>query len=317
MTATQLRDNTIVFPAHKQVKLLEYVHALEKAGFDANDILSLQVSTSGQCRVTFSKVTIAQEIASQGFKFGEESISPKFYANPFEKHLQLHIHDVPVWVPDCAVTSALAQYGAVQGDVRHGKLKIREGLSIASGVRFATFKPKPGVTSVPSYVKSCDNKSVYRIYHTGQQPTCRICGSTQHFAAGCPGTQKDAATPHAQRDAATPTATAPKSANAYASAANSALYSQVASSEISVQPLDKPDVTATNFSKLRLDNDRAGRAESADTCAEEDYMSAENTPPHADQNASQMALIHIRHSGVHLPLNKPGNRKKNMIFSIP
>ena len=23
-----------------------------------------------------------------------------------------------------------------------------------------------------------------------------------------------------------------------------------------------------------------------------------------------MALIHIRHSGVHLPLNKPGNRKK-------
>ena len=187
LSATDLRANTVVFPAQKQVKLPEYVRALEQAGFDAAEILSIQVSTSGQCRLTLSQASIASRIISTGFRIGEETIFPEFFsANSNDNSLQLHIHDVPVWVADCAISGALAQYGTVQGNIRHGKFQVRDGVFVASGVRFATFKPKQGVTSIPSSVRSSDGRHSFRVFHNGQQPTCYRCGSPYHIAAKCP-----------------------------------------------------------------------------------------------------------------------------------
>ena len=66
------------------------------------------------------------------------------FQNPWQKIAVLMftvaIHDVPVWVSDGGRTVALqAPYGTVQGAIRHGKLKVRDNVVIATGVRFATF----------------------------------------------------------------------------------------------------------------------------------------------------------------------------------
>ena len=199
LSAVELRANTVVFRARKQVKLNQYVCALEEAGIDAAEILSIQVSTTGDCRVTLSKASIAEKVNCNGFRLGEENIFPVYYlSKSHENFLQLHIHDAPVWLSDCLITGALAQYGTVEGNVRHGKFKVRDGLFVASGVRFATFKPKPGVKSIPSYVRSVDGKTVFRVYHDGQQPTCRKCGSPNHLAANCTATS-DSSNPQAQQ----------------------------------------------------------------------------------------------------------------------
>lgn len=181
VSGNQLRANTVVFPALKSVKPSEYVHALEDHGINCPDILSVQVSAKGQCLVTFAKPDIADAIALRGFSLGKETISPRHFA---ERTIQLHIHDVPVWVSDGYVTSALAQYGSVAGPLRHGKFKSRAGTPIANGTRFATFKPKPNV-QIPSNVSTPDGKSMFRVYYEGQVPTCFQCKSPGHIAKDC------------------------------------------------------------------------------------------------------------------------------------
>lgn len=214
LSAVDLRANTVVFPARKQTKLPEYVRALEEAGFDAADILSIQVSTMGQCRVTLSQASIASSLTSNGFRMGEETILPKYFsANSNDNFLQLHIHDVPVWVSDCVIAGALAQYGTVHGNMRHGKFRVRDGVFVASGVRFATFKPKSGVTSIPSSVRSGDGKHSFRVYHNGQLPTCHRCGSPNHIAAKCPSKPMRANT--VDRYDVTATATCPSSSSGH------------------------------------------------------------------------------------------------------
>lgn len=56
------------------------------------------------------------------------------------------------------VEAAHSQYGSVQGPIRHGKVKFRESLHVASGVRYANFKPasRVNVNSVSSFVKFFD-----------------------------------------------------------------------------------------------------------------------------------------------------------------
>ena len=104
--------------------------------------------------------------------------------------LQLHIQDVPVWISDGAVEAALAQYGTVQNPIRHGKVKVRENVYIASGVRFATFRPATPRKPIPSFVKSRDGLSTFRVHHEGQAATCRLCGTPGHIAKICPKTTK-------------------------------------------------------------------------------------------------------------------------------
>ena len=184
LSGRELRGNSIVFPAFKQLKLLDYVKCFESHGLAATSILSIQISSSSQCRVTFSERDIVTNICKHGFFLQGKHILP----SPVDESLntiQLHVHDVPIWVANAAVESALSGYGKVVGAIRHGKVRVRENVYVASGVRFATFKPIPGCT-IPSYIKFRDGKGSFRVYHEGQEPTCRICSARGHMSRDCP-----------------------------------------------------------------------------------------------------------------------------------
>ena len=181
LTATELKARTVTFSAEKEVKLVDYIKCLELHGIRPEEILSIQVSTAGQCRLTFVCEQLAQQVCANGFIFKRNHIFPISVVN---RNLQLHIHDVPIWVADAAIVAALSPYGDVQGHIRHGRITVREGVHVASGVRFGTFKPSAGKT-IPSYIRTRDGKGTFRVYHQGQTPTCRICDSTEHIAKHC------------------------------------------------------------------------------------------------------------------------------------
>ena len=182
-SSKDLKANTIVFPATPRLKVVDYVDSLENHGISAEKILSVQVSTASQCRITFSCNTIVDTITGHGFILNGSLVLPQPLAGP--KSLQLHLHDIPVWVPDCVVEAALSLYGTVIGPIRHGRVKIRAGVYVASGVRFASFKQAAPMKAIPSYITTRDGKSTFRAYHTGQKATCRLCGSTDHIAKAC------------------------------------------------------------------------------------------------------------------------------------
>ena len=138
LTATELKARTVTFSAEKEVKLVDYIKCLELHGIRPEEILSIQVSTAGQCRLTFVCEQLAQQVCANGFIFKRNHIFPISVVN---RNLQLHIHDVPIWVADAAIVAALSPYGDVQGHIRHGRITVREGVHVASGVRFGTFKP--------------------------------------------------------------------------------------------------------------------------------------------------------------------------------
>ena len=182
-SSKDLKANTIVFPATPRLKVVDYVDSLENHGISAEKILSVQVSTASQCRITFSCNTIVDAITGHGFILNGSLVLPQPLAGA--KSLQLHLHDIPVWVPDCVVEAALSLYGTVIGPIRHGRVKIRAGVYVPSGVRFASFKQAAPMKAIPSYITTRDGKSTFRAYHTGQKATCRLCGSTDHVAKAC------------------------------------------------------------------------------------------------------------------------------------
>ena len=130
--------------------------ALESHGISAAALLSIQVSSSGQCRVTFSEQSFAASICNHGINLKGSHIFPLAVDKSLNS-IQIHIHDVPIWVSNAAVGAALSEYGTVIGAIRHGKVKVRDNLFVASGVRFAAFKLLPG-RSIQSYIKTCDGK---------------------------------------------------------------------------------------------------------------------------------------------------------------
>ena len=182
-SSKDLKANTIVFPAIPRLKVVDYVDSLENHGISAEKILSVQVSTASQCRITFSCNTIVDAITEHGFILNGSLVLPQPLAGA--KSLQLHLHDIPVWVPDCVVEAALSLYGTVIGPIRHGRVKIRAGVYVASGVRFASFKQAAPMKAILSCITTRDGKSTFRAYHTGQKATCRLCGSTDHIAKAC------------------------------------------------------------------------------------------------------------------------------------
>ena len=98
--------------------------------------------------------------------------------------IQIHVHDVPVWVSDAAVTSALSPYGKLIGPLRHGRKQLPSGANIATGVRFATFELQPG-KAVPRDLPCPDNAYTFRIYREGEPPTCTHCKSFNHHSDDC------------------------------------------------------------------------------------------------------------------------------------
>ena len=96
---------------------------------------------------------------------------------------EIQILDVPVWVEDSTIVSALSIYGEVMGKIRHGPVLTKSGMLIATGVRFSSFKKK-NLIHLPSYVKTGNNN--FRVRYDGQPETCRLCNQQGHFAAACP-----------------------------------------------------------------------------------------------------------------------------------
>lgn len=181
LPSTELKANTVVFQAHPGTSITRYVQFLQEQGY--SDILSVQIITGGHCRLTVGNQKTAESIVSNGFHVGDGHVLPSFVNRP---SIQLHVHDCPIWVSDAVVVSVLSSYGKVVGPVRHGKIKLENGSLVATGVRFATFELKAGLTSVPSYLRTTDGRYTIRVFHANQTPTCRICSSTTHMAKDCP-----------------------------------------------------------------------------------------------------------------------------------
>ena len=102
----------------------------------------------------------------------------------FTKQLQLHIFDVPIWIENTVICSALAAFGQIQGDIRHGQIQTPSGITVGTGMRFATIELKEGCRQVPSFVRTADQHQ-FRVRHEDQRATCRICMG-EHFARSCP-----------------------------------------------------------------------------------------------------------------------------------
>ena len=96
---------------------------------------------------------------------------------------EIQLFDIPLRVDGAIVREALARYGELKGKVHQGQSKTKNGMIIATGVRFASFK-KNLATHVPSFVKTKDGNS-FRVRYEDQPDTCRKCGQQGHFAAAC------------------------------------------------------------------------------------------------------------------------------------
>ena len=138
-----LKRNTVTFQTIKGLRPDDLIQALEDQGFA--DILSLQFSTRGESHLTLGSTTLAESILYLGFHVGDRHVLPK-QSHGVRRETQLHIHDVPIWIEDSNVASVLSAYGKVVGNIRHGRKQVSSGAFICTGVRFASFEPKPGVT---------------------------------------------------------------------------------------------------------------------------------------------------------------------------
>ena len=59
--------------------------------------------------------------------------------------VEIQIHDVPICVQDDVIIESLGVFGSVVGPLRHGFVKTKSGLAIATGIRFATFSLRPNI----------------------------------------------------------------------------------------------------------------------------------------------------------------------------
>ena len=102
LTGRELRGNSVCFPAVKRLKILDYVECFESHGISAAALLSIQVSSSGQCRVTFSEQSFAASICNHGCNLKGSHIF-LLAVDESLNSIQIHIHDVPIWVSNAAV----------------------------------------------------------------------------------------------------------------------------------------------------------------------------------------------------------------------
>ena len=157
--------------------------SLECRGVAPKDTLSIQVSTTGECWLTLASSKILDHVVNNGFSLGGHVLRP---CPVSVKTIELHVHDLPIWVTDGALETALTKYGSIVGPVRHEKFQIDNGEYIATGVRFLTFRPNNSSTTIPSYLRATDSNVLFRVYYSGQPQTCRVCNSTGHLAKKLP-----------------------------------------------------------------------------------------------------------------------------------
>ena len=178
-SSSTLKKNTVVFPSQAQVSVEAYIKLLGEQGITG--IISMQTTSTGQCRLTVESYEKAKLLVLNGFDCKGERVSPHFVSAPTT---QLHIHDAPIWISDGVLKAALTPYGKLIGEIRHGKIKLPNNTHTTTGVRFATFELKPG-SSIPSYLRTTESSHELRILYDGQAGTCRLCGQVGHIAHTC------------------------------------------------------------------------------------------------------------------------------------
>ena len=179
LTREDMKANTVVFTSHAGIKTVDVAEALVTQGY--TDVASVQITNSNLTKVTLLSATQTDALLGHGFFIGDSHFSVR---PAFTKQLQLHIFDVPIWIENTVICSALAAFGQIQGDIRHGQIQTPSGITVGTGMRFATIELKEGCRQVPSFVRTADQHQ-FRVRHEDQRATCRICMG-EHFARSCP-----------------------------------------------------------------------------------------------------------------------------------
>jgi len=177
LSSHSLEANTVMFAAKKKVSTETYLQAIASENID---VVYIQITSMGTCRVTLSQKQMAQELANKGFQFEGEQIFPQFY-KPVS---QIHIHDLPVWISDSVLTSVLSSYGTVIGSIRHSRIRVGNSF-VSTGVRFATFQMKPN-KKLPEYLRTTEGTHEFRVTYEGQPKSCRHCRLPDHTGQPCP-----------------------------------------------------------------------------------------------------------------------------------
>ena len=193
LSSQQLREASAQFQCPHPAKIEDIADAVGNTGL--SDLISIQLSSSRVCTLTFLSTDSTEEIVDKGLFFGGKVIDVCHVLQPT---LQLHISDLPIWISDSAAQSALKPYGEVLGTIRHGKTTTKLGV-IGNGVRFATFRLQKGAKAIPSYLLTPGHGGhSFSIRYTGQPRTCRLCSSVDHLAAACPERKRPKAMSYAR-----------------------------------------------------------------------------------------------------------------------
>ena len=183
LSSDHLHKNSVSFKAPSSLKTLEIAEAVTSCGYD--DLVSAQLISS-KCILTFLSRENAVAISEHGVDIDGNFFEVSLVSEP---HVEIKIFDAPIWVPDEQLLSALSAYGTRSGNVRHGFVRTRAGMRIATGVRYVNFRLHQNKT-VPSYLKTQARLGKapvqFRVTHEGQVRTCRHCNHPGHLAGVCP-----------------------------------------------------------------------------------------------------------------------------------
>eukprot|EP00117_Sycon_ciliatum_P026738 scpid83327/ scgid21880/ len=173
-----LKRNTGTFHVPLHTKTLEVAEALIEHGY--TDLISVQLTSNLSCKATFHSRDTLTRLCRNGFHLKSVEVR---VTQLVPDSVEIQIHDVPIWVQDDVIIESLGVFGSAVGPLRHGFVKTKSGLAIATGIRFATFSLRPNM-QIPSYVKTSTN-NLFRVRYDGQPATCRKCSQPGHIAADC------------------------------------------------------------------------------------------------------------------------------------
>ena len=185
---TVLKKHTCVFETQPGARNAEVADALFEQGYE--DVICVQI-VGRSTKVTFRTLTTLNRLCeTEIFYFRDSAIPVRRLITALT---EIQILDVPVWVEDSTIVSALSIYGEVMGKIRHGQVLTKSGMLIATGVRFSSFKKK-NLIHLPSYVKTGNNN--FDVRYDGQPETCRLCmQSARSLRCSLPSKKSYALTP--------------------------------------------------------------------------------------------------------------------------
>ena len=160
----------------------ELITALESSTGSKETVIGIQY-VGRLCRLTLNSVKAQETLSSNGIVVAGE----RFSATPAidTRNVTVHVQEVPLWVGFECIQNALASYGEVLG-ITFAKTRLPSGVFILNGTRLVTIRRKAEKATIPSYI-SVSGRRV-RVWHHGQQQTCRVCDRVGHVAKNCTST---------------------------------------------------------------------------------------------------------------------------------